>query len=120
MIEGDGGIVMHKTAFVVLAMLALSACATVAPMGVLDAAAPAPEHFDAAPLNETATAPAAPILVVDCATEEPEAVATIASPVLSRRGFGHPTRHQPDQQLVLATAADRARFHRGRRRPRRA
>jgi hypothetical protein len=119
MLGGDGGIVMLKTAFVVLAMLALSACATVAPVDMLDRAAPVQKPADAGPL-ETAIVLADAIVAAECAIETPREVATVASPVLSRRGFGHPTRNQPDQRLVLATAADRARFHRGRRRQRRA
>ena len=120
MVGRDGGIVMLKTAFVVLAMLALSACATVTQVDMLDTATPIQSQVDAAPLIEAAITTDEAVIAVECAIEAPRAVAAVASPVLSRRGFGHPTRHQPDQRLVLATAADRARFHRGRRRPRRA
>ena len=107
---------MLKTAFVVLAMLALSACATVAPVDMLDTAAPAHKHSAAAPLVETDIAPAEAIVAAECAIEAPREVATAASPALSRRAFGHPTRRQPDVRLVLATAADRGRPYRGRRR----
>jgi hypothetical protein len=110
MLGGDGGIVMLKAAFVVLAVLSLSACATVAPMHALDAAAPASAagHGEPDALTE--------LVVVDCAIEAPQVEAAIATPALSRRAFGSPTRRQPDLHLVLATAADRGRFRRARRR----
>ena len=111
---------MLKAAFVVLAMLALSACATVAPVDMLGSAAPADKQVAEAPLIPTDIAPAEAIVAVECAIEAPREMATVASPALSRRAFGHPTRHQPDQRLVLATASDRAHFRRGRRRTRRA
>lgn len=102
---------MLKAAFVVLAALSLSACATLTPMHALDAAAPAPATAESEP-NEAL----AELVVVDCAIEAPQVEPTIAAPTLSRRAFGSPTRRQPDLHLVLATATDRARFRRARRR----
>lgn len=120
MVGLDGGIVMLKAAFVVLAMLALSACATVAPVDMLGSAAPADKRYVEAPPTPTDVAPTEAIVALECANEASREVAAVASPALSRRVFGHPTRHQPDLRLVLATATDRARYRRGRRRPRRA
>lgn len=108
---------MHKTAFVVLAALALSACATIAPTSALNpGVVPAYARGAAAASIAAEAAPVEPTIAINCATEAPRAVMTIASPALSRRSFGPPTRNQPDLRLVLATATDRARFRRGRRR----
>lgn len=111
---------MLKTAFVVLALFALSACATVAPVDMLGAAAPVGRQFAETPPIPSDIAPAKAVIAIECTIEAPQEAASVASPVLSRRAFGHPTRHQPDLHLVLATAADRAHFRRGRRRARRA
>lgn len=108
---------MHKTAFVVLAALSLSACASLAPLNTLNTAAP---PYSYAKVDAASEAPAeAPAVAAGYADEPAEVILTSSSPGLSRRAFGTPTRRQPDLRLVLATARDRARFHRPRRRPRR-
>ena len=110
---------MLKAAFFVLAMLSLSACATVTPTEFLDVRAPA--HANAAAPSESDLAPTESITTTECVAEPPPpAMAASASPALSRRAFGYPSRNQPDLRLVQATASDRARSHRGRRRAKRA
>lgn len=110
---------MHKKAFVVLAALSLSACASL-PMGALNTAAPAFAKVDAATLSDVDSGTSEPIVVTDRSVDTaPEALATTAAPGLFRRAFGSPTRRQPDLSFVLATATDRMRFQRRRRRARR-
>jgi hypothetical protein len=96
---------MHKAAFVIVAALSLSACASIAPVErqMLDAtlieAAPAAE----APFDDAEPSPPpAPVLTA-----------------LSRRSFTPPSHRQPDLTPVLATALDRARGRRARWRLRR-
>lgn len=111
---------MHKMAFVVLAALSLSACASLGSMGGLNTDAPVLSKVDAEALSDVDGASGEPIVVTDRDVEaSPEVMATMASPAPFRRAFGHPTRHQPDLRLVLATATDRMRFQRRRRRVRR-
>lgn len=111
---------MHKTAFVVLAALSLSACASLTPMDAFTPVAPTYAKVDAVPLADTDSGTSEPIVVTDRgAGASSEVVAMSMSPALARRAFGPPSRRQPDLRLVLATATDRLRFQRRRRRARR-
>lgn len=105
---------MNKIAFVVLAALSLSACASWAPVEVLNVAAPVHAKAEVEAVVDTLE----PLIGWDRAGE-PEAVLTMASATLERRRFGPPTRRQPDLRLVLATAVDRGRFYPRRRARRR-
>jgi hypothetical protein len=108
---------MHKTAFVVLAALSLSACVSLTPLDAMNAAAPAHHAAaDAGPLTEAESCVDEPVVVTEHGAEAPQ---DVIEPVLLRRAFGHPTRRQPDLRLIAATAADRRYFRRGRRRARR-
>jgi len=107
---------MYKTALLGLAALLLSACVTAAPVDPLRAAVPSQVKINAGDLLLAEGAASEAMLVVDHAGEAAgEFAQAIAPPALSRRRFGHPTRHQPDLRLVLATATDRGRFYRRRR-----
>ena len=107
---------MYKTAFVVLAALSLSACASLTPLDAMNPVATAQFAVaDAGPLTQAGDCVDEPVVVTNSGLEAPEA----AAPILLRRAFGYPTRHQPDLRLVAATAADRRYFRRGRRRVRR-
>lgn len=105
---------MYKTVFVVLAMLPLSACASFAPLDALNIAAPSYAKTAVVIASHSVGVTSEPIGATDRDMDTPAVWATNASPALSRRTFGYPTRHQPDLRLVLATAPDRARFYRRR------
>jgi hypothetical protein len=106
---------MHKTAFVVVAAFLLSACASLAPLDTLGPAASLHVATDAKVLSEPVGVADYPIVVSDRAMDAPDEM-TPVSAILTRRAFGSPTRSQPDLRPILATAADRARAYRGRRR----
>ena len=112
-----GEFAMHKTAFVVLAALSVSACASLPLLEAPSAAPPAINYAkaDAEASSEADSGADGAIFVTNYPAEPAEALPA----ALQRRAFGSPTRRQPDLHLVLATATDRARFYRRRRAKRR-
>jgi hypothetical protein len=105
---------MLRAAFVLFAGALLSACASLAPIQAGLAPPTVTAHFDASLTNEPGAAPCEDVVV---ATPPQETVAAPSS-VLHRTSFGPPSRRQPDQRMVLATASDRARWRHARRRRR--
>jgi hypothetical protein len=103
---------MLRAAFVLIAGALLSACASLAPIqaGIV----PPTASIDASLTNEPGATPCEDVVV---ATPPQETVAAPSS-VLHRTSFGPPSRRQPDQRMVLATASDRARWRHARRRRR--
>lgn len=109
---------MLRAAFVLMAGALLGACASLASIQTDTVAAPVGAHFEHASFIQPDAAPSEGVVVVtDRASEAPQEAAAPSS-VLHRTAFGSPTRRQPDLRIVLATASDRARWRRARRRRR--